>query len=462
MNMNDKQREVQQEITSIVGEENFIHDEHAIGEYLEHSSFGKTARFSLVGVAYPGSEDEVVLLVKLADTHKLHIVPVGAGIGLKGKPFEQKDIVMIGSRRLDRIVEIDKNNLMVTLQPGIAITTMQQALEEENLYFPAEPGNLEGATIGGAVAVNADSIRSLKYGVVGDYVMGLRMVTATGEIFATGRKAIKDVAGYNLAKFIVGSRGRLGIITELLLKTLPLPKSRVIIAASFSTIKDAMDAVTELFARNIVPSMLEFLDNTTLDAVNDYQPIEKIDVKETTVLLLVECDGHNAAVEEDTRAVKDACDRSNAASVDSAADPGQVDSIIAIRKAAIPALGQLHKATAVYEIAIPRPELPALVDNAREVANNHNASAAVLGHAGGGTVNVVFLLDESTSQDIQTLASLKNEMVAKIQEQGGRISRAYCMGVQNPESLIPPYSEQELQIAQQIKHAFDPEGLFKF
>ena len=263
-----------------------------------------------VAVVFPANTQQVADCVKEAAKQNLPIVTRGSGTGLSGGSIPIENALVICLVKLDRVLDVDSKNLTIRVQPGVITNDVDETANRHGLFYPPDPGSMKISTIGGNIAENSGGLRGLKYGVTRDYVMGMEVVLANGEIARLGNACVKDVAGYSLKDLFIGSEGTLGVITEILLKLIPRPAARKTLLATFSSMESAAEAVSAIIASRIVPCTLEFIDQVTLQCVEDYCQIGL--PVDAAAVLLMETDGHPAAVEEEAAAMEKLCNKNGA------------------------------------------------------------------------------------------------------------------------------------------------------
>jgi glycolate oxidase len=259
-------------------------------------------------VVVPRSTEQVAAVVRLANDADFKIVARGAGSGLSGGSVPVENCIVLLFAPQTRILEIDEANLTTWVEPGVITAHLQEAVEDQGLFYPPDPGSMNICTLGGNVAEDSGGLRGLKYGVTHNYVMGLEVVTPTGEVMMAGGKAMKNVAGYRLTDVLVGSEGTLGIFTKILLRLLPKPQASQVIVAHFRNLPEAAVAVAGIIAAKITPAMMEFLDQTTIRCIEDFARIGL--PRDIGAMLLMESDGHPAVVAEEAAQIEEICKRS--------------------------------------------------------------------------------------------------------------------------------------------------------
>src|SRR3989339_2147984 len=340
---------IKEKIKSIVGINNYTDREEDKLCY----SYDATPIFQHLpeAVVFPENEEQISQIVKLANEERFNIVPRGAGTGLSGGAVPVENCVVIVMTKWNKILEIDNANLTATVQPGVVTGVLQSEVEKSGLFYPPDPGSLNVCTIGGNVANNAGGLRGLKYGVTKNYVLGTEMILPNGELLKTGGKNMKDVAGYNLRDFIVGSEGTLGIITKILLKLIPKPQQSITILAYFDMLIDSAKSVSKIISSHIVPSMMEFLDNTTINCVEDYTKIGLPINAEA--MLLIEVDGRGSSVFEDSELIQNILKKNRAANIKIASNAAESLILKTARRSAFSALARRKPTTILEDAAVP-------------------------------------------------------------------------------------------------------------
>ena len=326
------------EVAQIVGRDNLMTD---LEDRLVFA-FDATAMIKQkpAAVAAPGSVDEVAALLRLANSRSLPIVPRGAGTGLSGGAIPVAESLVLSTLKLNRILEIDCENLTALVEPGVITADLHAAVEAKGLFYPPDPGSMKICTLGGNVAENAGGLRGLKYGVTRDYVMGLEVVLPNGEIMWTGGKCAKDVAGYDLRQILVGSEGTLGVFTKILVKLLPKPAAKQTMLAAFPSMQTAAATVSAIIANRIIPATLEFLDQVTLRCVEDYAHIGL--PTQAGAILLIESDGHPRAAQEEIELMSRLAEANGAFLVERARDAAHAVELASARRMAFPALARMR------------------------------------------------------------------------------------------------------------------------
>lgn len=408
-------------------------------------------------VVFPADSAEVAACVKLAALHAVPVVARGSGTGLSGGSVPVDHAMVLCLTRLDRILEVDEKNLTLRAQCGVITKEIDDAAGRCGLFYPPDPGSMKISTIGGNVAENSGGLRGLKYGVTRDYVMGLTVVLPDGRLVELGSKCVKDVAGYSLKDLFVGSEGTLGIITEVLLKLLPKPAARRTMLALYDSMEAAAETVSAIIAAKIIPCTLEFLDRMTVGCVEDYAKIGlPTDVE---ALLLMETDGHPAAVEDEAARMRGIALAHGAREVKLAADEAEGTRLASARRQAFSALARVKPTTILEDVTVPRSELAGMVRFIRETALKHGLMIGTFGHMGDGNLHPTFLTDERDVEEMHRVEQALEEIVGETIRLGGTVTGEHGVGLAKKAFLKRQFSEASYELLREVKRALDPGGL---
>ena len=408
-------------------------------------------------VVLPGSTEEISAVVKFAAEYGRAIVTRGSGTGLSGGSVPSEGCIILCLTRLDKILSVDAANLTVRAQCGVITAAIDAAVQKHGLFYPPDPGSMKISTIGGNVAENSGGLRGLKYGVTRDYVMGLEVVLPDGRIAQFGNACVKDVAGYSMKDLFIGSEGTLGIITEVLLKVLPRPAARRTMLASYDRMEDAAQTVSDIIAAKIIPCTLEFLDRMTIGCVEDYA---KIGLPcDCEALLLMETDGHPAAVAEEAEQMLALARARGARDVRVARDDAEALQLASARRSAFAALARVRPTTILEDVTVPRDKLAEMVAFVAEVAKKHQLLVGTFGHMGDGNLHPTFLTDERDAAEMARVHEALEEIVTKTLALGGTITGEHGVGLAKKAWLRRQVGENSHDLMREIKRAWDPRNL---
>ncbi len=410
-----------------------------------------------LAVALPSSTDEVAEIMRLATSHRVPVVPRGAGSGLSGGSAGVEGALTIVLTRMNAILEIDHGNLVAVVQPGVINAALGRAVAEHGLFYPPDPASFEICTIGGNLAEDSGGLRCVKYGVTGDFVLGLEVVLADGAVIRTGGKNLKDVAGYDLTRLFVGSEGTLGVITEATLRLLPAPPPKLTLLAFFDDVPAAGDAVGRIFDAGVVPVTLELMDGFTIRAVDAALRLG-LD-SDAGAMLMVESDaGGEAAAELDR--VAQACQRAGATSVARAQDAQEADWLREARRKAHWSLEQAGVAR-MDDVGVPRSRVPEMLAAIERVAADHGMRIGVFGHAGDGNLHVNLLANDDPADP-----AVRKKMWATAEQifrhtiaLGGTLSGEHGIGLTKRDYLPLEHDARVLEWQRKWKAMWDPRDL---
>lgn len=408
-------------------------------------------------VVFPRTTDEVARCVQLAAARSLPIVTRGAGTGLSGGSVPGAGSLVICLAEMNAILDVDPRNLTLRAQPGVVTLAIDEAAARHGLFYPPDPGSIRVSTIGGNVAENSGGLRGLKYGVTRDYVMALEVVLPDGRITRFGSPCVKDVAGYSMKDLFIGSEGTLGIITEVLLRLVPRPPARQTMLALYDRIEDAADTVSTIIAARIIPCTLEFLDRMTAECVEDFAHVGL--PTDCAAVLLMETDGHPAAVADEAARMMAIARERGARDVRAARDETEALALASARRNAFSALARRRPTTILEDFTVPRSELAAMVSFIAETARTANLQVGTFGHMGDGNLHPTFLTDERDEQEMARVHHALDLIARKTLELGGTITGEHGVGLAKKAWLRQQMGDNSFEVMKQVKQALDPAGL---
>jgi glycolate oxidase len=443
------------ELKSVV-DNGYVHD--APSEILAYSYDGTFQQRRPDLAISPNSTEEVASIVKLAHHARVPIIARGASSGLAGGTIPESGGIILNLARMDRILEIDTANVCVVAQAGVVTLRLQQAVEKAGLFYPPDPASSRQSTIGGNIATNAGGPRCLKYGVTRDYVIGLTVVLASGEVLKLGGKVTKNATGYPLMQLFVGSEGTLGIVTEVILKLAPLPRVRVTAAASFDKLPQASQAVSQIMASGILPATLELMDGTTINVVEDF--LNAGLPRQAQALLLLEQDGADERVARaEVERMADVCRSLGAAQVSVAASELERDKLWQARRSVSAALGRLRPNKLGEDIVVPKSAIPEMIDAVREIGARYNLPIPVFGHAGDGNLHPNILFDLRDAEEVRRVECAARDIFRTAIRLGGTLSGEHGIGTLKREFLAEAQGPLAVDLSRAIKRVLDPDGL---
>ena len=442
----------------IVGEDSVFfgpEDREALEPYTHDEVVGLRADPEVV--VRVRSAEQAAEVLKLAQRERVPVTPRGAGYGLSGGAVPTLGGIVLSTEKLDRILEIDAENLMVTVEPGAITGDIHRAVEAEGLFYPPDPASLDSCTIGGNVAEGAGGPRAVKYGVTRHYVCGLEAVLPSGEIITCGGKLVKNVTGYDLIQLLVGSEGTLAVVTKIILRLLPLPKVQVDLLVPFADFQAAADTVSDIIAHRILPTAIEFMERDSVLAVERLSK-KQAPYHDAAAHLLIQLDGNRQeAVDADYEIVGELCLEHGALDVLVAKDRRTRDRLWEARRLIIDALNHESPINHMEDVVVPRAEIPPLLGGIKEIAARRGVRIVCFGHAGDGNVHVNVLKDDVPDERWQALVPEVAEEIYRLSlSLGGTITGEHGIGATRRRYLSLALDEAQIALMRGIKAVFDP------
>ena len=442
-------------LRDIVGAENVLTSRE---DLIPYAFDGTAAMKEMPGsVVFAVSTEQISAVLKLANDTETPVVTRGSGTGLSGGSVPAADCIVLCTVKMGAILEVDAANLTMTVEPGVTTIQIAEAAEKAGLFYPPDPGSMKISTIGGNVAENSGGLRGLKYGVTRNYVMGMEVVLPDGEVMRLGNKCVKDVAGFSLKDVMIGSEGTLGVITKVLLRLIPKPAAKKTMVATFDAMDAAAQTVSDIIAAQIIPCTLEFLDRTTIHCVEDFAKVGlPLDCE---ALLLMETDGHPAAVAEEAAKMEELAKANGAMEVRVARDAAEAAQLATARRSAFSALARLAPTTILEDATVPRSELAHMIRFVAEVAKKHELKIGTFGHMGDGNLHPTFLTDERNEAEIHRVHEAFKEIFDEAIRLGGTITGEHGIGLAKKEFLPKFAGAAQMRVMRELRKALDPKGI---
>ncbi len=405
-------------------------------------------------VAFPASTEEVAAVLRVCSAARLPVVPRGAGSGLAGGANAVDGCVVLCLARMDRIIDIDAQNLLAVVQPAVINAELKKAVGAHGLAYPPDPSSFEFCSIGGNVATNAGGLCCVRYGVTRDYVLGLEVVLADGTVIRSGRRTLKGVAGYDLTALIVGSEGTLGVVTEATLKLRPKAPPAATLVAFFPTIERAGDAIVSI-RQVMVPSMLEVMDQRTVTAVEEWKHMG-LDTT-AAAMVVAQSDSGGEAGGEAAR-MAELCGRAGASSALCSSDDVEAAMLVQARRLAIPAIEQ-RGSWLLDDIGVPCARISDLLRRVEEVAVRRDIDIYSFGHAGDGNMHPTMSFDGADAAARGRAELALDDIVVAALELGGTVTGEHGVGTLKRRHLERELGADNLALQRRLKTAFDPAGI---
>ena len=454
--MTGAEKELVNALDAILGKEHVFSSPEDLITYAYDAS-APNLDVAPLAIVRPGNRDEVCEILKYANKRGIPVVPRGSGTGLAGATVPASDSIVLLMTRMNKIIEVDEANLTALAEPGVITSHLASAVEAKGLFYPPDPGSMAVSTLGGNVAHNSGGLRGLKYGVTRDYVMGLEVVLASGEVLTTGGKCKKDVAGYNLTSLFIGSEGTLGVVTQILIRLIPLPETQRTALAFFDDIHTAAQVVSDIIAARIIPVSLELLDATSIQCVDDFAKLNL--PQDMGAMLLIEVDGAVEVVDREIDHVEKICQRNNAQRLEIARDKSHADQLKAARRSTLAALARRKPTTILEDVTVPRDKIPEMVQQIRKIANEQNVEIAIFGHAGDGNLHPTGMTDARDKDELRRVEIAFEEIFKAALSLGGTITGEHGVGLKKRHVLPLKVGTTGIATMAAIKRALDPNNI---
>jgi len=442
-------------LRTIVGKENVFTDKADLICY----SFDSTPTANLPGVVVaPRNTMEVAEVVCLANQEKIPIMPRGAGTCLSGGAVPLADSIVLATYHMNKILEIDVVSMTATVQPGVVLAHLHTAADKLGLFYPPDPQSMNSCTLGGNMAENAGGPRCFKYGITRDYVIGLEVVTATGEILRIGGKNRKAAPGYDLIGAFIGSEGTLGVITEATLRLIPATETKYTCLALFDAFEDASKAVSAIVANKVIPTTLELMDGNLMRGIEAFKPVGfPLDVEGA---LLIEVDGSKETVEWDMKRVEDCCKKIGCRKLDVAKTPADAAKLWAGRRSAFGAGCRIAKYSIIEDVTVARSKIPEMAARIYAIGKKYDLPLSANGHAGDGNLHPSFRYNDPNDHDFMKRIhqAIDETFLAGI-ELGGTISGEHGIGTAKLKYMKAEFGDVGLDLMGKLKKAWDPNNI---
>jgi glycolate oxidase len=451
---NASRAEVLEKLAHIVGPEHLLIDPEKVEPY---GGDAVKEKFPPEAVVFPESTAQIVEIMKLANEYLFPVTARGGGVGYTGGAVPIDGGIVIGTDRMNKIIEVSADDLYIVCQPGITTWNLQQEVEKHGVFFPPDPASYKDSYIGGNIAENAGGMRTPKYGNTKRYVLGLEVVTATGEVIRTGGKTEKNVVGFDLTGLMCGSEGMLGIITEATLKLLPLTETTSTVRATFKTMEAACKVLTKFTPEGILPMAMEVIDKHCIEAIEQNYAFGLS--KDASAILLVAVDGSAEEVAKNAATIERILHENGGFDVLRAESKEDEDKLWDVRRAISPSLMKFGTLKINEDVVVPRSKVPELVARVEEIGKKHNTFVANFGHAGDGNIHVNFMCNRDDAESIARARQCVKETFQLSVNLGGTISGEHGIGYVKAPYLDYAIDKPTLEIMKGIKKVFDPNGI---
>jgi len=408
-------------------------------------------------VIRPDSKEAIGKVISLCNDSGTPVTVRGAGTNLSGGTIPEKNGIVLLTNRMNRIIELNETDMYVRVEPGVVTAHLATQAAAKGLFYPPDPGSQAVSTIGGNVAENAGGLRGFKYGVTKDYVMAVEFFDAMGRKVTSGSKTVKCVTGYNLAGLMTASEGTLGVFSEITLKLIPPPAASKAMMAVYDSVEAATQTVAAIIADKIVPCTLEFMDNFTINAVEDFSNVGL--PRDAKALLLIEVDGHPAQVAEDGERVEQICKKFGARAIQVAQNDAEKDKVWEARRAALSALARLKPTLVLEDATVPRSRIPAMVGAIEKLALKYDILIGTFGHAGDGNLHPTLLTDRRDAAHWERVEHCVADLFDAALSLGGTLSGEHGIGIAKAGFMKNEVGQSSIDFCRTMKAAIDPNNI---
>lgn len=401
--------------------------------------------------------EQVQQVVKLAYEKNVPVIARGAGTNLVGACIVKKGGMVLNFSKMNKILEVNAENMTIKVQPGVVIADIQKEVEKIGLFYPPDPSNLAVSTIGGSIALSSGGPKTFKYGSTKDYIIDLTVVLANGEIIKTGSNTAKNSTGYHLSQLFIGSEGTLGIVVEALLKLIPKPEGSRVVLAYFDKIADAAHTVNVILENKLMPATLDILDKKTLQTIEQFYPTGLLTDKDAALFL--EVDGYLNSLEYQQNKIIEFCKRSGASEIRFAQNEEEAKKIWTARRSAFGACAKLKPNVVAEDVVVPREKIVELVEGIRKICDKNNLLVCLMGHIGDGNIHPNIPLDLNNEEDVKNYAKTKDEIHQLAIDLGGTLSGEHGIGCEKSKYMTNAIDVVTLKYMREIKKVFDPKNI---
>lgn len=439
----------------IVGKKNVVADTIGVATYSYDATLlsGKT-----LATVFPQSTEQTVQLVKYLNSVNIPLVPRGAGTNLSGGTIPPENSVVVNFSRMKKILEIDTENFVAVVEPGLVNYDFQVELEKRGFYYPPDPASYKATTLGGNLGECSGGPRCFKYGVTRDYVLGLEVVLPNGQIIQTGGRNYNSEPGYDLTRILVGSEGTLGFITKIFLRVIPLPPTKKTMLAIYNKVEDASQTVADIVAAGIVPTTLELMDNLLINTAEDATGAGL--PRDAGALLIIEIDGHEVDMDAQIETIAEICKKAGVREFKLARTAAEVDQLWLARRVVIGSVARRRPSYSLQDITVPRSKFPQAVSRIVKLAKDYNLDIGILAHAGDGNFHPLVLFDQRNKEEVERVHAVEKDICAIALEVGGTMSGEHGIGLLKKHYIELEFSSTALESFRKVKNAFDPNHRF--
>lgn len=445
------------ELNKALPKENILSDEAERYVYSFDASNNQQNKALPDAIVFVENIEQVLKVVKIANEQMTPIICRGAGTNTVGACVPTHGGIVLNFSKMNKILEINPENMTARVQPGVVVGDLQKAVEKQGLFYPPDPSNLKISTIGGSIAQNSAGARCFKYGATKDYIIDMLVVMANGELIRTGSNTIKNATGYNLGSIFIGSEGTLGIVVEATIKLIPKPEETQVIMAYFDTVEDSIYAVNKIIEKQVFPATIDFMDKNAIQTVEKFYPTGLLCDKESA--LIIELDGYNTEISRQRETICEILRTNNAANIQYSRTKEEAEHIWAARRSSMAACTKLKPNVTTDDIIVPRSNLAKLVKGVQDICTRHNLTVCLVGHVGDGSVHPQIPIDYNNKDEYKHYKIAKSEIYQLTARLEGIISGEHGIGLEKKAYISQVVDGGALGYMRQIKKIFDPKNI---
>ncbi|MCB8818160.1 FAD-binding oxidoreductase [Desulfosporosinus shakirovi] len=441
-------------LKEIVGERNVVTDKVGL---LTYGYDGTLLSGEALGVVSPTTTEQVVEIVKLMNEQDIKLVPRGAGTNESGGTIPSAKSVVISFTKMTKIHEIDTENFVAVVEPGVINFDLQVELAKKNFYFPPDPSSFKASTIGGNLGECSGGPKCFKYGVTRDYMLGLEVVLPNGKVIQTGGRNFQSEPGYDLTRIIVGSEGILGLVTKVFVRILPIPRAKKTMLALYDKVEDASQTVADIVAAGIIPTTLELMDNLLINTTEDFTHAGL--PRDAGAVLIIEVDGYPEDMDGQVKTIGEIASKI-AKEFKVAQTAVEVDQIWTSRRSAFGSVARVRPSYGVNDITVPRSNFPKAIGGVLKVAKDFGVTIGVVAHAGDGNLHPLILFDQRNKEETETVHAAEQALCMMALDLEGTISGEHGIGLVKKKYLDKEFTPAAMEAFRKIKRSFDPSNRF--
>ena len=442
---------------SIVGKENVLSDYEELLTYSTDSTNITNPNEIAEVVVFVENVQQVSKIMKYAYSKAKPVIARAAGTNLCGACLPKKGGIIVDFAKMNKILEISKDNLICKVEPGVVIEDLQKEVEKLDLFYPPDPSNLKASMIGGSIGLSSGGPHTFKYGATKDFVIDLEVVLSDGTIMHTGSSCSKDVTGYNMTQLFVGSEGTLGIITQATIRLIPKPEAKRVMLAYFDTLEDTSKTVNDIISNLITPSVIDLMDNNTLKTIESFYPCNLKTDK--TAALLIEIDGFKEILDSQYNKIIEICNRNNSSYIQTASTKEEEARIWISRRSSFGATAKLAPNVLTEDVVVPRENIVPLVKGIWEICKKYELKTCIMGHIGDGNIHPNIALDLRNPVERYNFDRAKTELFELALSLNGRLSGEHGIGCEKSEFISKALDPNNLEYMKKIKKLFDPKNI---